>query len=146
LPLKRSLHLYLQHSNRISYKRSTSIPLLCSSLYIDTTTSINNLKTQRSFFGFFIMSLLSDLINLNLSDSTEKIIAEYLWYCLLYSPHTHTSSSFIFVRECMDICMYVCVWLCVSVKGFALFWLASLILSWNLSLLELWDFSIFLFL
>ncbi|KAF5747476.1 glutamine synthetase [Tripterygium wilfordii] len=26
------------------------------------------------------MSLLSDLINLNLSDSTDKIIAEYIWY------------------------------------------------------------------
>ncbi|KAL3574954.1 hypothetical protein D5086_023055 [Populus alba] len=25
------------------------------------------------------MSLLSDLINLNLSDTTEKIIAEYIW-------------------------------------------------------------------
>ncbi|KAL3568431.1 hypothetical protein D5086_031082 [Populus alba] len=25
------------------------------------------------------MSLLSELINLNLSDSTEKIIAEYIW-------------------------------------------------------------------
>lgn len=26
------------------------------------------------------MSLLSDLVNLNLTDSTEKIIAEYIWY------------------------------------------------------------------
>ncbi|CAN6484795.1 unnamed protein product [Victoria cruziana] len=25
------------------------------------------------------MSLLSDLINMNLSDSTDKIIAEYIW-------------------------------------------------------------------
>jgi len=26
------------------------------------------------------MSLLSDLINLDLSDTTDKIIAEYIWY------------------------------------------------------------------
>jgi len=31
------------------------------------------------------MSLLNDLININLSDTTEKIIAEYLWYLLSFS-------------------------------------------------------------
>lgn len=35
------------------------------------------------FFLFITMSLLSDLINLNLSESTEKIIAEYIWWASL---------------------------------------------------------------
>jgi len=34
---------------------------------------------------FSAMSLLNDLININLSDTTEKIIAEYLWYLLSFS-------------------------------------------------------------
>lgn len=34
------------------------------------------------FIFFATMALLSDLINLNLSDVTEKIIAEYIWSVL----------------------------------------------------------------
>lgn len=32
------------------------------------------------------MSLLSDLLNLNLSDATEKVIAEYIWSVLTHLP------------------------------------------------------------
>lgn len=31
------------------------------------------------------MSLLNDLLNLNLSESTEKVIAEYVWYGTIYT-------------------------------------------------------------
>ena len=34
------------------------------------------------FIFFATMALLSDLINLNLSDATDKIIAEYIWSVL----------------------------------------------------------------
>lgn len=32
------------------------------------------------------MSLLSDLINLNLSGDTQKIIAEYIWWVFFATP------------------------------------------------------------
>ncbi|KAL5129217.1 Glutamine synthetase cytosolic isozyme 2 [Glycine soja] len=36
-------------------------------------------RVSAESFGFLKMSLLSDLINLNLSDITDKVIAEYIW-------------------------------------------------------------------
>ena len=42
------------------------------------------------------MSLLADLQNINLSDSTEKIIAEYIWYCLSNNPPILLPFLFIF--------------------------------------------------
>jgi hypothetical protein len=32
------------------------------------------------------MACLTDLVNLNLSDTTEKIIAEYIWYGNVFFP------------------------------------------------------------
>lgn len=37
------------------------------------------------------MALLNDLINLNLSETTDKIIAEYIWYSFLYMYTLNTS-------------------------------------------------------
>jgi hypothetical protein len=39
------------------------------------------------------MALLTDLLNLDLSGSTEKIIAEYIWYALI--TRFHRSSFFL---------------------------------------------------
>lgn len=51
--------------------------------YINTLAGISLVlyKTKLIFFFRFLekMSALADLINLDLSDSTEKIIAEYIW-------------------------------------------------------------------
>lgn len=52
------------------------------------------------------MSLLSDLINLNLSDTTEKVIAEYIWW----APFTFSySSSSVFLGVFLRsiVCLYV---------------------------------------
>ena len=62
----------------------------------------------------FAMALLSDLINLNLSDSTKKIIAEYIWWeplltffflPLLCSYSSFSSSLRVFVLVYMFVLM-----------------------------------------
>ncbi|RZR87649.1 hypothetical protein BHM03_00015108 [Ensete ventricosum] len=46
------------------------------------------------------MSLLTDLINLNLSDCTDKIIAEYIWYATLFVRKLLSSLSLVLLCPC----------------------------------------------
>ncbi|KAF9671280.1 hypothetical protein SADUNF_Sadunf12G0030900 [Salix dunnii] len=60
------------------------LPVVPTSLPIQSSLSLESkvLLPSSSLFILHLganMSLLSDLINLNLSDTTEKIIAEYIW-------------------------------------------------------------------
>lgn len=76
--------------------------LLCSRLRIESEDSTQKRKRDycsqpnRFIFAskFLTMSLLSDLINLNLSETTEKIIAEYIWLVSLSLTHSHTLDVF----------------------------------------------------
>lgn len=56
------------------------------------------------------MSLLSDLINLDLSDITEKVIAEYIWwdsllYLLLFFLFCFLDVCFLRVSICLHVCL-----------------------------------------
>lgn len=54
------------------------------------------------------MALLSDLINLNLSDTTKKVIAEYIWWAPLYLL-LFFLFCFLDVFLRVSICLYVCL-------------------------------------
>ena len=66
---------FSQHSQTHTY------PSLSLAIYSLAGISLVLYKTKLIFFFRFLekMSALADLINLDLSDSTEKIIAEYIW-------------------------------------------------------------------
>lgn len=55
----------------------------------------------------FKMALLNDLINLNLTDSTKKIIAEYIWLVSLIWVFNSWSFSWLFVTDLWLFFTYV---------------------------------------
>lgn len=74
-----------------------------------------------------VMSLLSDLINLNLSDTTEKVIAEYIWLVSFLSLFLSVSQSFFLVLyehqhnnlgKCLCLCLLVCTWFFYVCRNF----------------------------
>lgn len=60
------------------------------------------------------MSLLSDLLNLNLSDSTEKVIAEYIWSAP-FSPFPSDSPSVFHAWTWYTyLCVFVRIFVCMQ--------------------------------
>jgi hypothetical protein len=47
------------------------------------------------------MACLTDLVNLNLSDNTEKIIAEYIWYGARFPVNLHALSLYLSLSLCL---------------------------------------------
>lgn len=98
-------HHWLAYKKGFNTKQSHSpyqrkLPRACTYWYL--------LQYPKVFFFFFItMSLLSDLINLNLSESTEKIIAEYIWWALSqrFKQLSHKPCA-----EYRGLCFVFCLW------------------------------------
>jgi len=71
------------------------------------------------------MSLLTDLINLNLSDTTDKIIAEYIWYQSF--PLSPTLQSFFPFLAMFPSISFYCKWCYTVISHFLLDSLSSII-------------------
>lgn len=73
------------------------------------------------------MSLLSDLINLNLSDTTEKVIAEYIWLVSFSVSLSHAVFFFGSIRTqtnttTWEYVMFVSAWFFTCAGTFFLGW------------------------
>jgi hypothetical protein len=92
---------------------------LCS-LFSHFYSIESNLKdsTNQSEIRFSIfniqpnMSLLSDLINLDLSDSTEKIIAEYIWLVTFFLSFFSHAKKQTRSTHSLCLCFFFCCCCC----------------------------------